>query len=101
MQPEQDMPMARKNNNWSDNFGPHEDKKSALEKSDINENDIYLVSESLDIESCTRDMLSGRTSQDGLLGSKSLSFLREIRFSNQRFVTGTLISNIKYNYPGF
>ncbi len=43
-------------------------------------------------------MLSGHTPQAGLLGSESLSSLKEVRFCDQEFATGTPVSNIKYNH---
>ena len=57
--------------------------------------------ESSDTGSHTKDGLLRHTPQAGLLESELSSSLREIRFSNQEFATGTPISNIKYNHPGF
>lgn len=51
----------------------------------------------MDIESHT-DMFLGCKSQDRLLKSDSLSSLNKIRFSDQEFATGTLVSNFKFNY---
>ena len=45
-------------------------------------------------------MLPGRTPQDGHFGSELLTFLREVRFSEQEFLASTLVFNIKYNYLG-
>lgn len=44
-------------------------------------------------------MLLKRTSQDGLLASELSSFLREVRFSKQKFSTSILLSKIKYHHP--
>lgn len=48
MQSQWDMPMTRKDNNLLDNFRPYIDEKLALEVPDIEEDDINLVSKSLD-----------------------------------------------------
>lgn len=93
--------MAGEDHNLSDNFGPHKDEQPALEGTDIEEHIIELVGKSLDTESHIKDILSGRTLQDGLLGSKLSSFLREIRFSDQEFAASISVSNIKYNHPRF
>ena len=60
-----------------------------------------MKGEILDTRNCIRNGLSKCTPQAGLLESKLLSFLREIRLGDQKFAAGTSISNIKYNYPGF
>ena len=44
-------------------------------------------------------MLPRRIPQDELLRCELLSSLKEIRFSEQEFLVGTLVSNIKYDYP--
>ena len=72
-----------------------------LEKQDIEEDHKILESKSLDTRSRVRDDLSGRTPQARLLGNELLSSLREVRFSDQKFTVGILVSNIKYNHPGF
>ncbi len=46
-------------------------------------------------------MLPRRTPQAGLLRSESSSLLREVRFSDQEFASGTPVSNIKYNHFEF
>ncbi len=60
-----------------------------------------MIGESSDTGSHARDGLSGRTPQTGLLGSESSSSLREVKFNDQEFAAGTLVSNIKYNHPRF
>ncbi len=60
-----------------------------------------MVGESSDTGSRTKDDLSRCTTKAGLLGSESSSSLKEVRFSDEEFVTGTPISNIKYNHLGF
>ena len=101
MQLKQDTPILRKEENISENVGPHEDKELILEEQDIEEDHRNLGDESLDTGSRIRDSLLGYTSQTGLLRSESLSFMRKIRFSDQEFAAGIPISNIKYNYPRF
>lgn len=73
--------MLEKNNKLSDSFRLYKNKKSALEGLDIKDDDINLAGESLNIRNCTRSILLGRISQDGLFGSKLSSFLKEVRFS--------------------
>ena len=87
--------MFEEDENTSDNFGFYEDKKSIPKAQDIERDHKNLVGKSSDIRSCTR---AKRISQDGLLESELSSSLREIRFSKREFFTGTLVSNIKYNY---
>ena len=45
------MPMPRENNNLFDNFRPHINKKSTLERPDIEIDDIDLISKIFDIRS--------------------------------------------------
>lgn len=92
------MLTLREEDNLSDNFGPHLDEKSALERPDIEKNDIDLVDKSVDTRSRIREILSERIPHDGLLGSESFSSLRDVRFSKQEFTAGTPVSNIKYNH---
>ncbi len=101
LQPKQDIPIPGKDDNISENFGPHEDEESTLKEQDIEEDYRNLVDKSLDIGSCTKDSLSGRISQAGQFGSGLLPFLREVRFSHQEFAVGILVPNIKYNHSGF
>ena len=96
MQLEQDMPMPGEDDNASDNFGLYGDEESTPEAQNIEEDQRNLVGESSDIGSHIR---VGRTPQDSLLGSQSSSSLREVRFSEQEFLIGTLVSNIKYDHP--
>ena len=91
------MPMPGEDDNASDNFGPYEDEGSIPEAQDIEGDHRDLVGESSDTRSRTR---ARRTLQDGLFGSESSSSLREVRFSEQEFPTGTPVSNIKYDHPG-
>ena len=81
MQPKQNMPIPRENNNASENFKPHEDEKSTLEEQNIEGDHTNLVSENSDIGSYTRNGLSGHTPQDWLLASELSSSLREVKFS--------------------
>ena len=95
------MPMARKDNNQSDNFGFHKDKKPILEGLDIEEDDINLASKSLDTGSYIRNILLRRILWAGLLGSELSSFLREIKFSNEGIAASTSVFNIRYNQLRF
>lgn len=45
-------------------------------------------------------MLSKHIFQNGLLASKLLSFLREVKFGKQEFFASKPIFNIKYHHPG-
>ena len=101
MQPKQDTPIPREDENASENIRPYEYEKLKLEKQDIQKDYRNLGAESLDTGCHARDDLLRYIPQAGLLGSKSLSSLREIRFSDQEFIAGTPISKIKFNYPGF
>ena len=78
MHHEQDMPMLGEDVNKSDNFGSYENEKSTPKAQDIEEDHRNLVGKSSDTRSRAK---TGRTLQNGLLGSESLSSLREIRFS--------------------
>ncbi len=55
----------------------------------------------METKSCTKDDLSGRTPQTGLLGSELSSSLKKIRFSDEEFAADTPVSNIKYYHLGF
>lgn len=54
----------------------------------------------MDNKSCARDKLSRYTPQNGLFESELLSFLKEVKFGQQKFPTNTSISNIKYHHLG-
>ena len=95
MQYKEDMPMLGKDDNVSENFALCEDEKSTLEAQNIKRDYKVSVSKSLDRGRRAR---TGRTPQDGLLGSNSLSSLREVKFNKQEFPTGTLVSSIKYDH---
>ena len=87
--------MPKKDENVSDNFGPYKDEKSRLKAQDIKGNHKDMVNKCSDTRSRARIR---RTFSDGLLGSKSLLSLKEVRFYEKKFPAGILISNIKYNY---
>ena len=72
------MLMLGEDDNISNNFGPYEDKESIPESQDIKRDHRDLVGKSSDTVSCAR---AGHTPEDGLLGSESLSSLREVKFS--------------------
>lgn len=61
------MPMPGEDDNLTDNFGPHIDKKSALEGPDIKVDNMDLVFESSNIGSYARNILLRRTCQMGYL----------------------------------
>ena len=82
-------------------FGLYEDQKSILEEQDIEKDQSNFVSKSLDIGSNTKDDLSEYIPQDRLLASESSSSLRKIRFTEQKFLAGKPVSNIKYHHPSF
>ena len=92
--------MPREDDNSSENFEPYEDKKSILEEQKIESNHRDLVVETLDTESHVRNGLSKHTPQGWLPANKSSSFLREVRFSKQKFSAGKPILDIKYCHPG-
>lgn len=89
--------MAWVDDNLSDNFRLHKDEKFALERPDIEKDNIYLVSKSLDTEKYPRNIFLGYIPLNGLFESESLSFLEDIRFSNSEFAVDIPVSNIKYN----
>ena len=101
MQPKQNISIPKDNENISKNVGLHEDEESTLEERDIEKDHRNLGGKNSDIKSCAKDGLSGRTFHAGLLGSESSSSLRKVRFSDQKFSTGTFVSNSKYNHLGF
>lgn len=84
--------------NISNNFEPYKYKKLALKEQNIETDNINLLDENLNIGNCVKNMLSKRTLQNGLLKNRLSSFLKELKFSNQKFSTSISISNIKYNY---
>ena len=81
MQPEEDMPMLRKDDNASVYFEPHKSEEYTLNEQDIERDHRDSMGKSSNTRSFARDNLSGRICQDGLLASKSSLFLREVRFS--------------------
>ena len=89
------MPMPREDDNTLDNFRLYEDKESTSEAQDIERDHKDLGGESSNTGSRA---IARHTPQDGLLESESSSSLREVRFSEQEFPAGTLVSNIKYDH---
>ena len=87
--------MQGKNDNISDNFGPYKDKESTSKTQDIEKNHRDLINKSSDDENYVR---AGHTPEDGLLKSELSSFIREVRFSEQKFPTNIPVSNIKYDH---
>ena len=61
MQPKQDMPMPKKDDNASKYFGPYKKEEYILDKQNIEEDHRDLVGESSDTKNRARDSLSGRT----------------------------------------
>ena len=96
MQLKQDMPMLREDKNASDNFCSYEDEEWIPEAQDIEKDHKDLVGESSNTRSYAR---IAHTPQDGLLGSESLSSLKEVRFGKHDFSTGIPVFNIKYDQP--
>ena len=99
MQPKQDMPMPREDNNILKYFELHKDKKYKLDKNNIKGDHRDLVGKNSNTESHARDNLSRRISQDKLLVNELLSSLTEVRFSEQEFPVGKPVLNIKYHHP--
>ena len=100
MQPKQDMPMLRENDNLSENFGSHKGEKSTLEEQKMEGDYKDLVSKNSNTGSRARDGLSEYTPQAGLLASELSSSLRQVTSSKQDFPAGKPVSNIKYYYRG-
>ena len=100
MQSEQNTLIPGKDDDASENFGPHKDEESILKEQKIEGDHRDLVGESLDTGSRAKDGLSRHTPQTGLLASESSSSLREVRFSEQEFPAGKPVSNIKYHHLG-
>ena len=98
---QQNSSILAKDKNVSKNVGPYKDKESTLKEKNIKEDHRKLADKSLDIRSHIRDVLSGRISQAELLENELSSFLREVKFSDQKFAASILVSNIKYNHPKF
>lgn len=82
MQTKYKMLIPEENDNSSEDFGPYENKKSTLEKQDIKGNYRNSIGKSLDIWSHIKDGLSGLIPQAWLIGSESLSLLKEVRFND-------------------
>lgn len=57
IQPKQDIQILKEDDNISDNFKPHENKKTVLEKQDIEKDDIDYVDQSLNTGNYTKDLL--------------------------------------------
>ena len=96
-----DSPILAKDDDTLDYFIYDNEKEYALGKKrqDIKEDQRNLVGKSWDNKS-VRNMLPKRPPQDGLHASELLSSLKEVWFSEQKFLAGTPVSNIKYNYLG-
>ncbi len=77
------------------------DEKSILEEQDIERNYRNLIGKSSDTWSHIKDSLLGHTSQDRLLVSELSLSLREVRFSEQKFLVGKPVLDIKYYHPSF
>ena len=101
MQSKQDVLILVETKNTLKNFEPYKKKKSILEKQDIKKNHRNLRNKSLNTKIHAKNNLLRYNSQIKLLRMELSSSLKEVRFSNQEFSTGTPISNIKYNYLGF
>ena len=91
--------MLAKNDYTSDYFIYHNEERYLLsnKRQNVKEDQRDLVDKSSDNKS-VRNMLPRHTPQDRLLASELSFSLKKIWFSKQEFLTGTLISNIKYNY---
>lgn len=61
MQPKQNMPMSRKDDNILDNFGPYKDEKSIPEMQDIEKDHRDLVDKNFDNRNYAKYCLSGYT----------------------------------------
>lgn len=90
--------MLGKDDNALDNFGFYEDEESTPKIQDIEGDYRDLVGNSSDTGSYIRDDLLGCIYQDRLLENESSLSLRKVRFSDQKFATGTFVSIIKYNH---
>ena len=91
------MSIFGEDDNASDNFGSYKNEDSIPKTQDIKRDHRDLVGKSSDTESRAR---VGHTPQNRLLGSELSSSLREVKFSEQEFLTSTPVSNIKYDHPG-
>lgn len=101
MQPKQNIPILRKDNNTSDNYRPYLDTKSIHDKQDIRRDHRDLVSKSLDTSSYARNSVLECCRQDRLLTSELSLFLIGVRWSEKDFLTGKSLSDIKYYHLGF
>ena len=100
MKSEQDTSMPGEDDDASENFGSHEDEKSTLKKQEMERDQRDFVGKSSNIGSYTRDGVSRHTLQAGLLANELSSSLREVKFSEQEFSAGKLVSDIKYYHSG-
>ena len=91
--------MLAKNDNASGYFMHHNEREYPLgnEGQDVEKDQTDLVGESSDNKR-VKNMLYKHISQDGLLANESSSFLRNVWFSEQEFLAGIPVSDIKYNH---
>ena len=71
-----------------------------MEEQNIEKDHKNLGSKCSDTRSGAKDSLSRHTPQTELFRSESLSSLRKVRFSDQKFAIGIPVSNIKFNHLG-
>ena len=97
----QNSPILAEDDNASDYFIDYKEEKYLLgnKKQDVKKNQRDLVGKSLDNESIN-DILLECTPQDGFLKSGLLSFLREVKLSEQEFFASKPVFDIKYNHLG-
>ena len=100
MQPKQNMPILGKNDNASENFGPHEYEKSTLEEKDFGKDYTNLVGKNSDTRSRLKDGLSRPIPKDDLLASESILSLKEFKFSEIEFSIGKPVLDIQYHHLG-
>lgn len=92
------MLIPGEDDNTLENFGPNKNYKSTLKKQNIEKDYRNLIEKSLDTRNHVKNGLSGYTYQDRLFTYELSLFLKEIKFSKQKFFIGKPISNIKYPY---
>lgn len=91
--------MLEEDNDTSENFRPYKDKKSILEEQNIEKDHKDLKGKILNTKNHVRNVLLRRTLHNKLFASELSSFLKEVKFSEQKFPISKPVSNIKYHHP--
>lgn len=101
MQPKENTPIPKKNDDISKNLGFYMNEEFTLKEQEIKRDHKNLVDKSLDIRNYARNGLSGHIPYPRLLTNKSLLSLKEVRFSKKEFPISKPLLDIKYHHIDF